>query len=121
MHFTWVSQPCNAKNIVNTTVFDSVDGGGVEPTTSGLQATGEGVNSDSIRKSAGPAPGIFLVKQKELIIFIRWGSQIPLFNAILSSFVRKCGSIGNGGARSLWLESDGDLNVLHAAGSLWFR
>ena len=38
VHFTWVSQPCNAKNTVNTTVFDSMDGGGVEPTTSGLQA-----------------------------------------------------------------------------------
>ena len=36
--FTWASQPCNAKNTVNTTVFDSMDGGGVEPTTSGLQA-----------------------------------------------------------------------------------
>ena len=38
VHFTWVSQPCNAKNTVNTTVFDSMDGAGVEPTTSGLQA-----------------------------------------------------------------------------------
>ena len=25
---TWVSQPCNAKNTVNTPVFDSMDGGG---------------------------------------------------------------------------------------------
>ena len=60
VHFTWVSQPCNAKNTVNTTVFDSMDGGGVEPTTSGLQAARGGVNIDSINKSAGPAPGIFL-------------------------------------------------------------
>ena len=64
MHFTWVSPPCNAKNTVNTTVFDSMDGGGVEPTTSGLQAARGGVNSDSIRKSAGPAPGIFLAKAR---------------------------------------------------------
>ena len=64
MHFTWVSQPCNAKNAVNTTVFDSMDGGGVEPTTSGLQAAGGGVNIDSINKSAGPAPGIFLAKAR---------------------------------------------------------
>ena len=66
MHFTWVSQPCNVKNTVNTTVFDSMDGGGVEPTTSGLQAARGGVNIDSINKSAGPAPGIFLAKAKEL-------------------------------------------------------
>ena len=65
MHFTGVSQPCNAKNTVNTTVFDSMDGGGVEPTTSGLQAArGGGVKSDSIRKSAFPAPGIFLAKAR---------------------------------------------------------
>ena len=64
MHFTWVSQPCNAKNTVNTTVFDSMDGGGVEPTTSGLQAARAGVNIDSINKSAGPAPGIFLAKAR---------------------------------------------------------
>ena len=41
-----------------------MDGGGVEPTTSGLQAArgegGGGVNIDSINKLAGPAPGIFL-------------------------------------------------------------
>ena len=53
VRFTWVSQPCNAKNTVNTTVFDSMDGGGVEPTTSGLQAA-----------LANPAPGIFLAKAR---------------------------------------------------------
>ena len=43
-----------------------MDGGGVEPTTSGLQAArgGGGVNIDSINKSAGPAPGIFLAKAR---------------------------------------------------------
>ena len=41
-----------------------MDGGGVEPTTSGLQAARGGVNSDSIKKSAGPAPGIFLAKAR---------------------------------------------------------
>ena len=50
VHFTWVSQPCNAKNTVNTTVFDSMDGGGV--------------NIDSINKLAGPAPGLFLAKAR---------------------------------------------------------
>ena len=53
MHFTWVSQPCNAKNTVNTTVFDS-----------GLQAARGGVNIDSINKSAGAVPGIFLAKAR---------------------------------------------------------
>ena len=64
VHFTWVSQPCNAKNTVNTTVFDSMDGAGVEPTTSGLQAARQGDKSDSINKSAFPAPGIFLAKAR---------------------------------------------------------
>ena len=65
VHFTWVSQPCNAKNTANTTVFDSMDGAGVEPTTSGLQAArGGGVKSDSIRECANPAPGIFLAKAR---------------------------------------------------------
>ena len=65
VHFTWVSQPCNAKNTVNTTVFASMDGAGVEPTTSGLQAArGGGDKSDSINKSAFPAPGIFLAKAR---------------------------------------------------------
>ena len=42
-----------------------MDGGGVEPTTSGLQAArGGGVKSGSIRESANPAPGIFLAKAR---------------------------------------------------------
>ena len=40
-----------------------MDGGGVEPTTSGLQAA-RGGNSDSINELAGPAPGIFLAKAR---------------------------------------------------------
>ena len=64
MHFTWVSQNCNAKNTGNTTVFDSMDGGGVEPTTSELPAARGGVKSDSIKELASPAPGIFLAKAR---------------------------------------------------------
>ena len=63
MHFTWVSQPCNAKNTVNTTVFDSMDGGGLNPRPQGYKLPG-GVKSDSIGGLAGPAPGIFLAKAR---------------------------------------------------------
>ena len=76
MHFTWVSQPCNAKYTVNTTVFDSMDGGGVEPTTSGLQAArggggegGEGGGGLSLIVSGNPRiqPLAYsLLKQEEL-------------------------------------------------------
>ena len=59
-----VSEHCHPKSTVNTTVFDSMDGAGVEPTTSGLQAARGGVNIDSINKSAGPAPGIFLAETR---------------------------------------------------------
>ena len=62
MHFTWVSQPCNAKNTVNTTVFETE--GGLNPRPQGYKPPGGGVNIDSINKSAGAAPGIFLAKAR---------------------------------------------------------
>ena len=66
VHFTWVSQPCNAKNTVNTTVFDSMDGAGVEPTTSGLQAARGGI-SLIVSGNARIQPLAFsLLKQEEL-------------------------------------------------------
>ena len=42
----------------NTTVFDSMDGGGLNPRPQGYKPPGGGVKSDSIREWAGPAPGI---------------------------------------------------------------
>ena len=67
VHFTWVSQPCNAKNTVNTTVFDSMDGAGVEPTTSGLQAARGGGLSLIVSGNARIQPLAYsLLKQEEL-------------------------------------------------------
>ena len=67
VHFTWVSQPCNAKNTVNTTVFDSMDGAGVEPTTSGLQAARGGGISLIVSINPRFQPLAYsLLKQEEL-------------------------------------------------------
>ena len=65
-----------------------MDGGGVEPTTSGLQAArgGGGDKSDSINKSAFPAPGIFLAKARGTPASI---ASFRDMHTLISAFVPK--------------------------------